>query len=113
MARLGFERSTLEGGLQGYGEDELAERAATMSEAQIAEVGERAGHYAFSEEALSFGGSMGGMRALALAAVDVLEGGERDLRVTRNDFERKHGWPTELSDEERVRDQAVRAHFAT
>jgi hypothetical protein len=51
---------------------------------------------------------MGGMRALALAALDVLEGTDRDLRRARNQAELNWGWPEQLDEQELERLRAVR-----
>jgi hypothetical protein len=66
--------------LREHGEDELAERAPSLSDDELARIGALGGYYAFSEDAMALGGSMGGARALSLATIDVLEGTGRDLR---------------------------------
>ncbi|MBV9003859.1 MAG: hypothetical protein JOZ98_18670 [Solirubrobacterales bacterium] len=50
-------------------------------------IGRLGAYYAFSEDALALGGSMGGTRALSLASLDVLEGTRRDLRRDHADAE--------------------------
>jgi hypothetical protein len=58
-----------------YGEAELAERVVTITDAGLERIGEVAGYYAWSEEAMELlGGRMGGTRAARLATIDVLEG---------------------------------------
>lgn len=50
-----------------------------MTDEDLQRIGQLAGDYAFSaEHALPSGSSMGGMRAISLAAVDVLEGASRE-----------------------------------
>ena len=78
--------------LRSHGEDDLAERASSLTDAELTRIRELGANYAFSEEALAFlGGSMGGARALSMATVDVLEGTPRDLRWPRTEAERATG----------------------
>ena len=61
-----------------HGEEDLAERVLTITDAELERIGELGGYYAWSEEAFELlGGSMGGTRALCLATIDVLEGNMR------------------------------------
>ena len=60
-----------------------------MTDAELKRIGERADYYAFSSEDARPNDSMGTTRAISLAAVDVLEGGSRELR--RGDGERDPG----------------------
>ena len=89
MAKLGVSREVLSGMLREHGEDDLAERALTLSDDEFARIGTLANYYAFSEDAMALGGSMGGRRALSLATIDVLEGTGRDLRLSRTEWERE------------------------
>lgn len=95
--------------LREYGEDELADRVLSITREELQRIGELAACYAFSERAMATGGSMGGTRALSMAAVDVLEGTPRDLRWPRTEVERTMGW-YDLSDAEFARDRAMRLH---
>jgi hypothetical protein len=79
MAKLGVSRETLAGMLRQHGEDDLAERAPSLSDDELARIGTLGAYYAFSENAMALGGSMGGTRALSLATIDVLEDTGRDL----------------------------------
>lgn len=63
-----------------HDEGDLAERIPAVTEEDVERIGQRAGDYAFSaEHALPSGSSMGTLRAISLAAVDVLEGAPREL----------------------------------
>ena len=94
--------------LRSHGEDDLAKRALSLTDAELARIRELAANYAFSEEALAFsGGSMGGARALSIATIDVLEGTPRDLRWPRTELEREMGW-YDLTDAQSARDRALR-----
>lgn len=95
--------------LREYGEDDLAERALSLSDDELARIGTLGGYYAFSEDAMALGGSMGGARALSLAAIDVLENTGRDLRCSRTRWELEGGRPDRFSDDV-VRDQELRRH---
>jgi hypothetical protein len=92
-----------------HGEADLAERVLTITDAELERIGDLAGYYAWSEEAFELlGGSMGGVRALSLAAIDVLEGTMRDLRQTRTQGELEMGLPPELSDVELAQEHSLR-----
>jgi hypothetical protein len=106
---LHVRRQTLARVLRSHGENELAERALSVTDDELARIGQLGGCYAFSEYAMTTGGSMGGPRALSMAAIDVLEGTSRDLRWPRSELEREMGW-YDLSDAEFARDRAVRLH---
>ena len=58
---------------------------------------------------MATGGSMGGARALSMAAIDVLEGTPRDLHQPRSELEREMG-SYDVSDAEFARDRALRLH---
>ena len=111
MTVMRLERDALAGILRRYGEDDLADRAVSLTDDEMTRIGRLGYYYAFSKDALAFGGSMGGMRALSLAAIDVLEGSDRDLR-------RHHpeAWVAEwgLSEQpdmsERARDRELRRY---
>ena len=83
MAKIGVTRETLAGMLRQHGEDDLAEHALSLSDDELARIGTLGAYYAFSEDAIKLGGSMGGSRALSLASIDVLQNTGRDLRVSR------------------------------
>lgn len=106
---LHVRRETLARMLRSHGEDELAERALSVTDDELKRIGELAACYAFSERAMATGGSMGGARALSMAAIDVLEGTPRDLHWARSELEREMGW-YDLSDAEFARDRALRLH---
>ena len=56
-----------------HGEEDLAERVLTITDAELERIGKLGAYYAWSEEAFELmGGSMGGTRALCLATIDVL-----------------------------------------
>lgn len=94
--------------LQSHGETGLAERATSLTDDQLARVQTLGAYYAFSDDALALGGSMGGTRALSLAALDVLEGSGRDLRRQHTEAEIAMGWSEEPDAEERMRDRQLR-----
>ena len=75
-------------------------------------IGRLGAYYAFSEDALALGGSMGGTRALSLASIDVLDGTGRDLRRHHTDAELAWGLPKEPDASERARDRELRLHAA-
>ena len=83
---LGVSREVLAGMLRQHGEDDLAERALALSDDELARIGTLGAYYAFSEDAMALGGSMGGARALSLATIDVLENTGRDLRWSRTEW---------------------------
>jgi hypothetical protein len=63
-----------------HDEDDFAERVPSVTDEDLRRIGQRAGDNAFSaEHALPSGSSIGGLRAISLAAVDVLEGASREL----------------------------------
>lgn len=109
---LGVQRETLAAMLREYGEDGLALRALSLSDDELARIGTLGGYYAFSEDAMMLGGSMGGARACSLATIDVLEGTGRDLH--RHHSERELAWGrSETPDaSERARDRELRRHAA-
>jgi hypothetical protein len=96
--------------LRQHGEDELAERALSSSDDELARIGTLGAYYAFSEDAMALGGSMGGARALSLATIDVLENTGRDLRLSRTERECEglsfEGW----AEVDVVRDRELRRH---
>jgi hypothetical protein len=59
-----------------------------VSDDELARIGTLGAYYAFSEDAMELGGSMGGARALSLASIDVLEDTGRDLRQSRTEAQR-------------------------
>jgi hypothetical protein len=98
--------------LRSHGEDDLAERVASITDDELTRI-ERLGAYcAFSEDALALHGSMGGARALSLATIDVLEGTGKDLRRHHTDRELAWGWSREPDAIERARDHELRLHAA-
>lgn len=98
--------------LRSHGEDDLAERVASITDDELARIGTLGAYYAFSEDAMALGGSMGGARALSLASVDVLDGSGRDLRRARTDLELAWGLPNEPDASERASDRELRLHAA-
>ena len=56
MARLGVQRDTLARMLHSHGEDDLAERAGSITDDELARIGRLGAYYAFSEDALALGG---------------------------------------------------------
>jgi hypothetical protein len=107
---LGVKREVLAGMLRQHGEDDLAERALSLSDDELARIGTLGGYYAFSEDAMALGGSMGGTRALSLATIDVLEDTGRDLRRHHSEREVAWGWSVEPDADERARDRELRRH---
>jgi hypothetical protein len=81
--------------LRSHGEDDLAERVASITDDELTRIGRLGAYYAFSEEALTLGASMGGARALSLASIHVLDGTGRDLRRHHSDRELEWGWAAE------------------
>jgi hypothetical protein len=112
MARLGVQRDTLANMLRSHGEDELANRVVLITDDELMHIGRLGAYYAFSEDALALGGSMGGARALSLASIDVLDGTGRDLRRHHTDRELAWGWSEEPNESERARDRELRLHAA-
>jgi hypothetical protein len=80
----------------------------TTTNEELDRIGILGAHYAFSAVAMEHGGSMGGARALSLAALDVLERTDRDLRRTRSQGELNAGMSEELDEEELERTRVVR-----
>jgi hypothetical protein len=109
---LEVKREVLARMLREHGEDDLALRALSLSDDELARVGTLGDYYAFSEDAMAHGGSMGGARALSLAAIDVLEGSGRDLCRHHTERELAWGWSAEPGADERARDQELRRHSA-
>jgi hypothetical protein len=76
-----------------YAEDGLAERSLMTTDEELDRIAMLAAHHAFSDVAMEYGGSMGAAIALSLAALDVLEGSDRDLRRKRSHAELNAGMP--------------------
>jgi hypothetical protein len=112
MAKLGVSREVLAGMLRKHGEDDLAERALSLSDDELARIGTLGAYYAFSEDAMALGGSMGGTRALSLATIDVLEDTRRDLRWSRTEWEREESSFDRFAEGDVVRDRELRRHAA-
>ena len=112
MAKLGVSRDVLSSMLREHGEDDLAERALTLSDGKLARIGTLGAYYAFSEDAMALGGSMGGARALSLAAIDVLENPGRDLCLSRTEREREGSSFDRFAEDDVVRDRELRRHAA-
>ena len=70
-------RELLEADLRTYGEDELAARIPSLSEAEIQRIGEVADRYLYTPERPLIA------KAVALATVNVLEGASRPLKRNR------------------------------
>lgn len=105
-------REVLAGMLRKHDEDELAERALTVSDDELARIGTLGNYYAFSEDAMALGGSMGGARALSLAALDVLENSGRNLRLSRTESERDGCSVDRFAEDDAVMDRELRRHAA-
>jgi hypothetical protein len=105
-------REVLAGMLRQHGEDDLAERALSLSDDELARIGTLGAYYAFSEDAFALGGSMGGTRALSLATIDVLEGTGRDLRRHHSEREVAWGMSVEPDTDERAQERELRRHAA-
>ena len=112
MARLGVQRETLAMMLRRHGEHSLAERAMSLSDEELARIGTLGAYYAFSNDAMALGGSMGGTRALSLASIDVLENTGRDLRRHHTDAELASGLSEKPTARERIRDRELRLRAA-
>ncbi len=112
MAKLGVSREVLAGMLRQHGEDDLAERALSLSDDELARIGTLGAYYAFSEDAMELGGSMGGTRALSLASIDVLENTGRDLRWSRTEWEREGSSFDRIAEGDVVMDRELRRHAA-
>jgi hypothetical protein len=109
---LGVSRETLADMLRQHGEDDLAERALGLSDDELARIGTLGAYYAFSEDAMALGGSMGGARALSLATIDALENTGRDLRRSRTEWERAGDSAERFAQDDAVRDGALRRNAA-
>ncbi len=112
MAQIRVERGTLAEMLRSHGEDDLAGRVSSITDEELTRIRTLGAYYAWSEDALALGGSMGGARALSLATIDVLERTGRDLRRHRTDSEISWGWSEELDPSERAQDRELRLHAA-
>jgi len=101
-------REALAGMLDRYGEDDLAQRVVSISDDELARIATLGNYYAFSEDAMALGGSMGGARALSLATIDVLENTARDLRLSRTDWELEGTSSDRWAEVDVVRDRELR-----
>jgi hypothetical protein len=70
-------RELLEANLRTYGEDELAARISTLSDAEMQKIGEVADRYLYTPERPLIA------KAVAMATVEVLEGAGRPLKRAR------------------------------
>ena len=70
-------RELLQADLRTYGEDELAARVPTLGEAEMRTIAEAADRYLYTPERPLLA------KAVALAAVEVLEGASRPLKRNR------------------------------
>jgi hypothetical protein len=77
------ERSSLAVDLWRYGEDELWKRVLTLRDRTMKQIGERADYHLTHGPTTRAGDSMLISKALALAAVEVLEGHFRPMKCTR------------------------------
>jgi hypothetical protein len=80
---------------------------------ELARIGTLGAYYAFSDDAMALGGSMGGTRALSLATIDVLDNTGRDLRLSRSERELEFGSADEWADVDVARDRVLRANAST
>jgi hypothetical protein len=88
------ERSSLAVDLWRYGEDELWKRVLTLPDRTMRQIGERADYYLLHGPTTDAGKSMLIAQALALAAVEVLEGAARPLKRMRRRPEKEFpGFP--------------------
>jgi len=87
MAQIKVRLDTLAEMLRSHGEDDLADRSASLADDELTRIRTLGAYYAWSDDALALGGGMGGARALSLATIDVLEGSGRDLRRHHTDSE--------------------------
>ncbi|MFZ0088832.1 MAG: hypothetical protein WAL63_04960 [Solirubrobacteraceae bacterium] len=98
--------------LRSHGEDDLAERAPSFTDDEMARIGTLGAYDAWSEDAFALG-SMGGARALALATIDVIEGNQRALRWHHSKGEIENfGLSWEPDAGEREIDRSLRLHAA-
>jgi hypothetical protein len=107
---FGVSREQLASMLRQHGEDELAARAQSLSDDELARIGTLGAYYAFSEDAMALGGSMGGPRALSLATIDVLDNTGSDLRRSRTELEREGTSFDAWAEVDVVRDRELRRH---
>ena len=98
--------------LRQHGEEELADRALSVSDDELARIGTLGAYYAWSDDAIELGGSMGGTRALSLASIDVLEDTGRDLRLSRTEGERRGSSFDGFAESDRVMDRELGRHAA-
>ena len=106
-------RETLASMLRRHGEDDLAERAPSFTDDEMARIGTLGAYYAWSEDAFVLGSGMGGARTLALATIDVIEGNQRDLRWHHSKSEIENmGLSREPDAREREIDRSLRLHAA-
>lgn len=97
--------------LRTHGEHDLAERAASFTEDEMARIGTLGAYYAWSEDAFALDSGMGGTRALALATIDVIEDKRRDLHLHHSQVEVEHfGLSRKPDAKEREIDRLLRAH---
>jgi hypothetical protein len=82
VIELGFDPDDLAWNLWCYGEDELAERVPKLTQEQLRRIGHIGGGFAMRSDKPS-GAGMLLAKALALAAVKVIEGRERPLARSR------------------------------
>ena len=112
VRRMRVSRETLAAMLRRHGEDDLAKRALSVSDDELARIGTLGDYYAFSDDAMALGGSMGGARALSLATVDVLENTGRDLRCSRPELELEGSSLESFAEHDGVQDRELRRHAA-
>jgi hypothetical protein len=60
MVTLGVWREVSANMLRSHGVDVLAERALSLTDGELARIGELGAYYAFSDQAMALSGSMGG-----------------------------------------------------
>jgi lysozyme family protein len=112
MAVMRTSSDALAAMLRSHGEDGLADRVSSLTDDELTRIGRLGYYYAFSEDALALGGSMGGARALSLATVDVLEDTGRDMRWSRTAWEREGSSFDRFAEGDVVRDRELRRHAA-
>jgi hypothetical protein len=112
VGRMRVGREPLAAMLRQHGEDDLADRALSLSDDELARIRTLGNHYAFSEDAMALGGSMGGARALSLATIDVLENTGRDLCWSRTERELEGSSLESFAEHDVARDRELRRHAA-
>ena len=108
VTRIHLGRDDLEIMLRAHGEFDLAARVGTVTDEDLERIGRLGAYYAWSEDVIALDDrGMGGTRACALAAIDVIECSGRELRWSRANEPSSEPDPVE-----RLRDREIRARGA-